>query len=142
MKSTKVPLLVGAIIICTLWSCAKQSATLNNEEALVGKWTWVSTDGGIANHIHDTPNSTGKIIEWEINANQTYFIYLNGMIQSKGTYHLTKDKSIKDGEDKSVINFSGGQAYMVLQVNKTSLEVTDNYIDGTSSVFSKATIKN
>ena len=88
-----LPVLLAIAIAGVSLGCAKQNALMAASENLSGKWTWVSTDGGIANNIHNTPASTGNTMQLEFKAGNTYTFYLNGAVESKGTYQITREKS-------------------------------------------------
>lgn len=139
----KLPKLAFALFttLCILTSCAKNAALSSRDAAILGSWTWSQTDGGIANNIHDTPGTTGKTIQWTFSNNLSYAIYENGILQTKGNYHITNEKSIYDGDEKPVINFDSGMRRIILKVDGTTLEVGDNAYDGTTSLFTRGSTK-
>lgn len=122
-------------------SCSKNTSPAYRDLSLSGSWTWLSTDGGIAYNIHETPSSTGKSIRWDLNNNYTYAIYENGLLQSKGNFTMTTAVSIHDGLEKPMINFDNGTSRLVLKADAASLQVSDNAYDGTISVFSRVSTK-
>jgi len=138
MKNFLLPVLLAIIIAGGSLGCDKQNALLAASENLSGKWNWESTDGGIAYNIHNTPASTGNTRQLEFKAENTYTFYLNGAVESKGTYQITREKSIADGTDKNVINFSADRKLMILSLTSNSLLVTDNNFDGTTSLYSQS----
>lgn len=138
-------LFIRAILIIAFFalgiSCSKFASPVNKNLSFSGSWNWLSTDGGIAYNIHDTPASTGKAIRWDFNNNYTYAIYENGMLQSKGNFTLTTAVCINDGSEKPVINFDNGTKRMVLKADAATLTVSDNAYDGTQSLFSRVSAK-
>ena len=107
----------------------------DDSNSLIGTWSWVSTDGGLAFHIHDTPVSTGKNIDLQITSNGQYFIYTNGIITSKGTYIFSTQKSIVDGTNKKSIIFSVGGEMMIDKIDNLNLELSQNAFDGIGSSY-------
>lgn len=100
---------VFIIISFLVFSCSKQSSqtSINNTNTgLIGDWEWLRTDGGLANHIHDTPFSINKNITLKITSDNKYFLYENGILTSSGDYRLETRNCIHDHKDKSFINFS------------------------------------
>ncbi|MGV3504855.1 MAG: hypothetical protein ACO1O1_14190 [Adhaeribacter sp.] len=129
------------MILFVALACENQEAA---PRTLAGKWEWVSTDGGIANHIHETPQASGKAIVLELDNNLTYREYLNGTLSSQGTYFLSKGTCIHDHQEKDVLTFSGdvlfaGQQHlMVERLNNLNLYLSDENADGVESRFKLA----
>jgi hypothetical protein len=134
---------LGLLSTCLLaTSCSKQKENMANE-SLAGEWEWVKTDGGIANHIHETPASTGKKVELRLRADNQYSITTNGVVTSQGTYTLIRRTCIHDHLDKTVIDFSTDQDLMVEEISKSTLALSDEAYDGLGSLYSrKKTIRN
>lgn len=140
MKKT-IPLLILAIAFI---ACDTNDETKINNTDLVGSWNWTGTDGGMAYHIHATPASTGKNIQFRLMKNYTYSIYENGNEIEKGTYELSKKKSIYTGEmeryiqcseNKNIQNVVTNGIITVYDTNK--LDISDNNYDGIGSGFEK-----
>ena len=90
-----LPLVVFAVSL--LPSCGKSLAQQAVDEKILGSWEWVRTDGGIANHIHETPASTGQEKTLLLNANNTYVIMVNSAVFSQGTFIVESKQCIHDG---------------------------------------------
>ncbi len=125
-------------------SCTSDDETEINNSGLIGKWNWTNTDGGIGFHIHETPETTGKIIHLTLMENYTYSITENENEISNGTYELIMKKSIYSGELDRFIQFPENQQYtgIVMQgIIKTyetnKLDISDNNYDGIGSKFLK-----
>jgi len=127
--------LVSASVLLLL-SCSKQKDT---DPGLAGNWEWVSTNGGIANHIHETPASTGKNVQLNITADNKYSVYTNGALTSQGTLSFTGQACIHDHTNKKVIVFSNpaDQAMMIERIDNSFLELSDNAYDGVGSVYKR-----
>lgn len=133
------------LLIASTASCSKQDCRTSDpsdtpeKKGLPGTWKWVRTDGGIANHIHETPASTGKNIELQIKPDFTYAVYTNGTVTSQGTYILDTRNCIHDHTSKQVINFSSlnDQDMMIEKLDGINLELSDEAYDGTGSLYTR-----
>ncbi len=123
--------------------CSKYTPSSGRPGELAGTWNWLKTDGGIANHIHTTPASTGKTIQWKLTADGKYSILENGSLISQGNYTLSMAKSIRDNSEKKVIHFEGSQErdWMILQITQQQMEITDNNYDGVVSIFTRGAVQ-
>jgi hypothetical protein len=126
--------LVLLVLILKTVSCRDEA---NVENSLAGRWEWVNTEGGFANHIHDTPVSKRKRVEVEFTNANTYRVLINGAETSKGTYRLTPKKCIHDHKDKPMIIFSSPseQDMMIELINKNILRLSDEQYDGVQSNY-------
>jgi hypothetical protein len=124
-------------------SCSSDDTEKIENTDLIGKWNWTNTDGGIAFHIHETPETTGKIIHLNLMEDYTYSTTVNGSEISKGMYELTLKKSIHSGELERYITLQTiDQLYLgfvkngIVNVNNNDrLEISDNMYDGIGSQF-------
>ncbi len=118
-------------------SCSKENTGEKTPADLAGSWTWVRTDGGIGNNIHDTPASTGKNIELVLSSDSKYSFYTNGILTSQGSFSLPAHNCIHDNNSKKVLDFSSPAAtdLMIESNNGVTLIVSDEYLDGTISEF-------
>ena len=107
------------------------------DDRVVGNWQWIRTDGGIANHIHDTPASTGQEKTLQLNANNTYTIRINNAISSQGSFTVRSQQCIHDGETKPYIEFDHDPGMMVEVVDSTFLKLSDEANDGTDSQYQR-----
>ena len=124
-----------------LFSCENNNLATDN--GIVGKWNWISTDGGLGFHIHDTPLSTEKNIVLFLAEDNTYSITENNDIILEGTYRLSYKESIYTGEMELFIsildNFSSPAIItgIINIANKTELEIADNWYDGVGSGYKR-----
>ncbi|NLP58313.1 hypothetical protein [Lutibacter sp. B1] len=134
-------MVIAASLICC--SSANNTKTLINNN-LVGKWKWVSTNGGIASQIHKTPLTIDKNIKLTLSKNYIFSITENTNIVLEGTYSLSQKKSIYDGEMKTFIHLSDNYENqnivvtgIVTFISNAELHISDNKHDGLGSVFKK-----
>lgn len=127
-------------------SCSSDDNTKIDNSDLIGKWNWISTDGGIAFNIHETPTSTGNTFQLSLMKNYLYSIAKNGNEVSSGNYELVMKKSIYSGEMERFITYSETEnqelknvaisgIIKVYEINK--LHISDNNYDGIGSGFVK-----
>ena len=135
------------IFILTLGiiSCSSDDETKIDNSDLIGKWNWTNTDGGIGFHIHETPETTGKIIHLNLNENYEYSVTENGIEISNGIYELIMKESIYSGEMERFIELQTiDQQYLGFVKNgiiniyeNEKLNISDNNADGIGSEFVK-----
>jgi hypothetical protein len=132
------------ILTLGIISCSSDNTTEINNSDLIGEWNWTNTDGGIAAHIHETPETTGKIIHLNLMGNYEYSVTENGTEISSGIYELIMKKSIYSGEMERFIQFPENQQYIgivtrgIIKTYETNkLDISDNNHDGIGSGFEK-----
>ena len=132
------------ILTLGIISCSSENNTEINNTDLIGKWNWTNTDGGIGFHIHETPETTGKVIHLILMENFKYSITENGKEVSNGTYKLTMKNSIYSGKMENFIQLTENQQQIGIITNgiiKTyetnKLDISDNNYDGIGSTFLK-----
>jgi hypothetical protein len=134
----------SAIAFCSTMvvsACQTNSDQVNNSNGLTGTWQWIRTDGGMAaNHIHDTPASTGESLQLTLTEDGKFFRYVSGKLVSKGTYTLTKRDCIHSDQDKPFIQFvdSKERSLMVERMESQTLELSDEVYDGITMQFRRA----
>jgi len=135
------------IFILTLGviSCSSDDETRIDNSDLIGNWNWTNTDGGIGFHIHETPNSTGKIVELNIKDNNHYVIKENGNEVSNGTYEVIMKESIYSVEMERFIVYSAEyqnqntiMSGIIRVLENNNLSIADNYVDGVESKYVKS----
>ncbi len=141
VKQTKWPVFF-MLILFAIFSCSSDEITEIDNSDLVGNWNWTTTDGGIAFNIHETPETTGKIIHLNLSKNYTFSITENGDEISNGTYVLIMKKSIYSGELERFIQFPENYQYTGIVMNgiikideSNKLDISDNNYDGIGSGF-------
>ncbi|WP_299163184.1 hypothetical protein [uncultured Tenacibaculum sp.] len=132
------------ILTLGIISCSSDNETEINNTDLVGEWNWISTDGGIAAQIHETPETTGKTIRLNLMGNYEYSVTENGTEISSGIYELNMKKSIYSGEMERFIQFPENQQYVGIVINgiikiyeNNKFDISDNNYDGIGSGFEK-----
>ena len=139
-KITFLLLLTIAFISCT----GDDKLKIDSSE-IVGAWNWTSTDGGVAFHIHETPESTGKDYQLILNSNNSYSLLENGITVSKGTFELSMRESQLFNKVSEFITFSGNMIEvhglvlngMITRTDQNTLNIMDDFPDGIGSTFSK-----
>jgi hypothetical protein len=136
--------ILAFLLVIAISSCNSDDELKINNSDLVGTWNWTSTDGGLANHIHATPASTGKTIQLYLMKNYKFSITENGNEVTKGTYELTIKKSIYSGEMARFIQYSEIKNSQNTIINgiitiygTNNLSISDNNYDGIGSEFEK-----
>ncbi|MFV5701234.1 hypothetical protein ACM55F_05115 [Flavobacterium sp. XS2P12] len=131
-------------------SCSSNDETKIENSDLIGKWNWISTDGGFAFHIHEKP-TIGNPFQLSLMKNYAYSIAQNGNEVESGTYELVIKRSIYSGEmERFIICYAKNQQLQnvvpvhnvvingIIEVYETNkLEISDNNYDGIGSKFAK-----
>jgi hypothetical protein len=96
---TMRPTVLGVLFSFFIFSSCNEEPGIQNQEALAaqpltGTWEWIRTTGGIGAQIYETPSSMEKTVEWRFLHDMKYLRYENGVIQSQGTFSLTKKACI------------------------------------------------
>ena len=133
------------ILTLGIISCSSDDETRIDNSDLIGNWNWTNTDGGIGFHIHETPETTGKIIHLNLNGNYEYSVTENGTEISNGIYELIMNKSIYSGEmERFIILQTIDQQYLgfvkngIINIDENEkLNISDNNADGVGSEFVK-----
>jgi len=132
------------LMVILFFSCNNNAQNNMSNDDIIGEWNWVSTNGGFAFNVHETPSTTEEIIVLKISKNYSYLILENDTIVSEGTYSLVLKKSIYDGNMKSYLTLSDNYSNqnviiggLINNVSKTELNIVDNMHDGIGSWFKR-----
>jgi hypothetical protein len=125
-----------------LAACTKKEAKETADSRIQGTWEWIKTEGGIANNIHETPQSTGKSVSLKLTADNRYVITINDAITSQGTFAVETKTCIHDGTKKRLLNFSAesDQDMMVESIGDNTLTLSDEAHDGLTSVYGRQNV--
>jgi len=125
-----------------LCCCSPEEEPTIRHSDLMGEWNWTQTDGGIGFHIHETPESTGKTVQFTLKDDFTYSLLENGREVSSGTWQLSMEESIYSGETERAMEFFSEYQNKDLVMNgivhvleKDTLMLGDNYHDGLTSRY-------
>ncbi len=130
------------LLLFAVWSCDKDDVADNRMKGFVGDWNWIQTDGGIAYHIHDTPESIEK--SYRIILTDAYEISIieNELERVISSYALSLKESIYSGEPELFLEVSDDVQIPSLVVNgiitlvsADTLTIADNNYDGVGSTF-------
>lgn len=123
-----------------VFSCTNSKTELS--QSFVGKWSWVATDGGIGYHIHQTPESSGKVVFFYLLENNSFKIEINGVVTHSGTYAMSEKNSIYNGNLSPFITISENTDNepavfngIISSSENSQLQIADNNYDGVSSVY-------
>ncbi|RXG17819.1 hypothetical protein DSM03_101518 [Leeuwenhoekiella aestuarii] len=130
------------ILALGMISCSSDDQTRIDNSDLIGDWNWTNTDGGIGFHIHETPETTGKIIHLNLKGNYEFSVTENGTEISNGTYELIMKESIYSGKMERLIQFPENEQYLgfvktgiINSYKNEKLNISDNNADGIGSEF-------
>jgi hypothetical protein len=131
------------LVIGLLYSCSENDIAIVNTD-LVGKWRWISTDGGFDLDVHKTPTNTRRFYLLELKKDYQYVLSENKTQVHKGTYDLVAKKSIQSGEMERFIQniFSTYSQAVVLNgriqmISKNEFIISENTYDGMGSGFKR-----
>lgn len=125
-------------IITMLNACKKNETMINENVSLVGTWRWERTDGGIGNHIHETPATTGMQVLLELSSDHFYAVRTNGAVTEQGTYTLTERVCHHDQKEKTFLTLSGSRGWMIEDFDVNKLRLSDEYADGVFIQYRKS----
>lgn len=132
--------LLTASLMIIFASCAQRDNFVVVQEKsdsiiVSGVWSWVSTDGGIAN-THQTPASTGNERFLHLTSDHHYEFYTNTTVTEQGTYAIANIKSIIDNTTKPALTFSNRQTDQIIEIlHKDTLKLADNAYDGFETLY-------
>jgi hypothetical protein len=134
---------IATVFVLSLIACQADNEKLDSDAGLVGTWEWVRTDGGLAFHIHETPSSSGQTVHLKFTRDKKFYRFVNGTLSASGTYSLANKKCIHSAENKTLISFSEPsiQEMMIDNLHSDTLEISDEYYDGTGSQFKRVADK-
>lgn len=134
-----------SLVIIGIISCSAEKTNKVANADLTGTWTWTQTSGGIAGHINETPETTGKNIELTLNPDYTYSLSENGKKISSGSYSLVMKESIYSAEEERFISFNNDFEHpdavvisgIIRVTDANTLSISDNNYDGIGSRFER-----
>lgn len=134
-----------SLVIIGIFSCSAEKTNKVANADLTGTWNWTQTSGGIAGHINETPETTGKNIELTLNSDYTYSLSENGRKISSGSYNLVMKESIYSEAEERFISYTNDFEHPdavlitgIIRVSDTNaLSISDNNYDGIGSGFER-----
>jgi hypothetical protein len=123
------------VLLVVLGSCEPDEKSV--PEIIVGSWKWERTDGGLGNHIHDTPETTGNNVVWIFTSGDSYRKTNNGVEIESGTYRVRESRSTDEGARYSIWFSSSDITLFVLEQKDDSLFLSDGFADGVTLQFSR-----
>jgi len=94
--------------------------------ALIGKWIWIESSGGIAGVIK-TPSTTGNEITIEFTAKK-FTKFVNGIVDLEMTYKIETGSSIRSKENTFLIIYENDQKQSI-ELNGNKLILFDECYD-------------
>lgn len=103
------------------------------EEALLTRWNWQQSSGGIAGGTQTSTSSTQRAIEFGTNGVVRY--YTNGQLTDSDTYTLQSGTSMRTGQPALLIQYGHGirQSYTI---SGQQLTLWDEAADGFTHKYS------
>lgn len=143
MKKIKNLLIVIAAMLVIL-SCSEGADLSISESGYTGKWDWISTTGGFAAHINETPQSSGKTVQLILTGDEKFRVIENDKEIAAGTYEVTMENSIYSESMESFIHLSENVPARnvvfngIIRIeNDSLLSISDNHYDGIGSTFKR-----
>ena len=137
-------IIILVFIFFAFYSCDTVDHFGNTDDTIAGQWNWVRTDGGIAFHIHETPESTGKSVRLILTENNKFALIENNTEVLSGTYKLFLKNSIYSGDQEPFIELSEQDQIQAVVLNgivqiisADTLTISDNMYDGVGSTFTR-----
>ena len=132
------------IITLVSFSCKSSEPTIVDPE-LFGTWTWLSTDGGIGNHIHDTPENSELKFQLKLRKDMRYNLFVNTKKTESGRFEITHQKSLLQNKEATFITVdeNPNDTGNIVLSGLLNLEQPDTLIisqdvyDGVGSTFKK-----
>ena len=135
-------LLIIPFLLYLIFSCDKNDVIDNLDYNVIGEWNWTRTDGGMAFHIHETPESIEKSIEIKLTNDYEFTLTENDNVILNCSYELSLEKSIYSGELEKFIKLSENYQNqnivlngIVAVISNDTLTISDNSYDGIGSTF-------
>ncbi|BAU52804.1 hypothetical protein [Mucilaginibacter gotjawali] len=123
--------MVLALIILTAVSCKKSTQLPSN--ALIGKWRWVRSVGGIGGFTY-TPQSTGNNFRDEFYADSTYKRFENDSLLIQGSYSIIKGYNYTPTQKVDVLKI--GDWRSSISIKNDTLFIDDLFIsDGFGDTY-------
>lgn len=126
------------------------SADQVRKEDLLGKWNWVKSTGGMDGVTEHNPEKDGYTLQYHFKENDTVLITRNEeTVYQKTTYLLTKEESILFHEEYPFLTIDFifydedhtrtvlHMRYIINEVNRKQLLLTEDVFDGYGWVFEK-----
>ncbi|WP_183564314.1 hypothetical protein [Mucilaginibacter sp. SP1R1] len=127
-------LLLALVAFCSTSSCNKGKGELSPSTAVIGKWRWIKSVGGIAG-LTITPQTAGYNLTQEFRADSTFSILNNASPAGHGKYSIIKNYKYTDQQTINVLKLNDGPGAW-LQIRNDTLFVTDIFIsDGFNSSY-------
>jgi hypothetical protein len=131
------------LVIGLVCSCSGNDTEIVNTD-IVGKWKWISTDGGFDLDIHTTPANTGKSYILELKKDYQYVLYENKSQIHKGTYNLFLKESVHSRDmERFIRNIFGTYSQPIVLngriqiISKNEFIISENTYDGIGSGFKR-----
>jgi len=123
LKKLIIIIILGLLVV----SCSDDR--LETKE-LIGKWSWLSSSGGIAGTTY-TPENTGDNIVIEFTPDSVFRRYLNDSLVMESKFSIQSFESITDHESTPMLVFDPGYMRQSFEfVSPNELVLLDEVYDG------------
>ena len=135
--------LFALLLLISLVACiSPDNDDTGIDSNIYGQWTWIQTEGGIANMIQETSGSRENSVVLLLNRDGFYALTKNENKLSAGTFSISHQRSIYTDEMGDYLLLSPGCSLPdivlkgIITVDEGGgLSITDNNYDGVSSFF-------
>lgn len=125
------------IIITGLSSFSLPSISKDqNQNTILGTWIWIQSVGAQNKNYTTTPKITKNNKTIVFTSEGTLITYKDNIEIRIGKYQITKGISVFDNLEHDLVSFDGG-TYIIQQLDKQNLVITNNSNDGYTSFFKR-----
>ncbi len=122
-------ILLISLLSVSFSSCKK--STFTPSSSIIGKWSWVQTQGGIAEATY-SPSRSGYQMTVEYFADSTYKRYKNNAIVDENKFTIIKEQPVYSsyrGETIKMGNLTRTQLIRNDTLFQSDLNISDGYSD-------------
>jgi hypothetical protein len=122
------------VIIVSSCGCKKNNP-FDNSSSLVGKWSWISTCGGLSYNCY-TPTSTNQKINLVFTVDSTFNTYVNDTLRASTRFQTYISPASDFPGTTDVIKYNSSNQVKFSIIHDT-LHLNDFCCDGFSSIYKR-----